>query len=70
MITAPENTDDVAWVMTVHEVAKYLRLSEATVYRLAKARRIPAARIGRTWRFQRQLVEEWMRQEASALTNA
>lgn len=47
-------------LMTVHEVAAYLRLSEATIYRLAKSKKIPAMKIGRTWRFQRLLVEEWI----------
>lgn len=51
-------------VMTVEEVAALLRLSEATIYRLAKARRIPAIKIGHTWRFHRRVVEEWMRREA------
>jgi len=52
-------------VMTVREVAAFLKLSQATIYRLAQAKKIPAMKIGRTWRFQKQLVEEWMRQESA-----
>ncbi len=55
-------------LMTVHDVAAYLRLSEATIYRLAKSKKMPAVKIGRTWRFQRRLVEEWIRKEAEILT--
>lgn len=50
-------------VMTIPEVAKYLRLSEATVYRYAKQGKIPAFRIGRTWRFMREMIDAWLRQE-------
>lgn len=50
-------------IMTIREVADFLRLSEATIYRLAQAKKIPAMKIGRTWRFQKHLIEEWMRQQ-------
>jgi excisionase family DNA binding protein len=45
-------------VMTVQEVAAYLRIAEATVYELARAGEIPAARVGRVWRFRRDLLDE------------
>ena len=51
--------------MTIAEVAAYLRLSEATIYKLAQGRRIPATKIGRAWRFPKQLIDEWVRQRAS-----
>jgi len=47
-------------VLTANEVAQYLRLSAATVCRLAQAGAIPAVRIGRVWRFQRKLLDEWL----------
>jgi excisionase family DNA binding protein len=47
-------------VLTADETAQYLRFSVATVYRLAQAGEIPAARIGRVWRFQRELLDEWL----------
>lgn len=46
-------------VMTVQEVAQYLRLSQAKVYRLAQAGEIPAMRIGKSWRFRKDLIDEW-----------
>jgi excisionase family DNA binding protein len=55
------NSNDDA-IMTVREVALYLKLSEATVYKWAKSKRIPAIRIGHNWRFQRKAVEEWVSQ--------
>lgn len=49
-------------IMTVQDVAKYLRLSQAKVYRLAQAGEIPAMRIGKSWRFRKDLIDEWFRQ--------
>jgi excisionase family DNA binding protein len=48
-------------ILTVGEVASYLRLSEATIYRMAKAGRIPGRRVGRSWRFSSQQIREWFR---------
>jgi excisionase family DNA binding protein len=53
---------DVA-IMTVHDVAEYLRLSEAKVYKMANEGRVPALRMGKTWRFKRELIDEWIRKE-------
>jgi len=51
-------------VMTAEEVAQYLRVCEGTVYRLASQGQIPAARIGRSWRFSREMLEEWFREQS------
>ncbi len=48
-------------VMTVSEVADYLRLNPQTVYRKAKAGELPALRIGRAIRFHRGELEQWLR---------
>ncbi len=50
-------------VMTVHDVSRYLRLSEAKVYRLARQGCLPAIRLGKSWRFRKDLIDEWMRKE-------
>ena len=47
-------------ILTVPEVAAYLRLSEATVYRLARSGEAPARRIGRSWRFSRAAIQQWL----------
>ena len=51
-------------IMTVQEVAQYLRLAEATVYKLAQAGEIPGVKVGRAWRFKRELIDEWFREQA------
>ena len=52
-----------ARVLTVHDVAEYLRLSEAKVYRMAREGRVPAFRLGKSWRFRKDLIDEWILRE-------
>lgn len=47
-------------VMSVTDVAAYLRYSEEHVRRLARERKIPAAKPGRAWRFSRRQVLAWV----------
>ena len=61
----PENIQmkkDYLTILTVREVADYLRMSEAKVYRLVKERHLPAVRIGKSWRFRKDLLDEWLSQ--------
>ena len=51
-------------IMTAQEVAQYLRLAEATIYKLAQAGDIPAVKVGRTWRFKKELIDEWFKEQA------
>jgi len=53
-------------VMTISDVAHYLRISEAKVYELARTGAIPALRLGKSWRFQKDLLKQWLRQSAQA----
>jgi excisionase family DNA binding protein len=48
-------------VMTLREVARYLRVSPTTVYRQARSGNLPAQRIGHTWRFSRAVIDRWLR---------
>lgn len=49
-------------LMTIEEVASYLRLSKDTVYRMAQAGKIPASKVGQQWRFRREDVDAWLEQ--------
>ena len=55
-------------VMTVLEVAQYLRVNPQTVYRKAKAGQLPAVRIGRAIRFRRSELEAWFKGSARVLS--
>ncbi|MEI6503719.1 MAG: helix-turn-helix domain-containing protein [Armatimonadota bacterium] len=50
----------MADVMTTEEVSQYLRLSVQTVKQRARDGRMPAARIGRSWRFLKAEVDRWL----------
>ena len=48
-------------VMTVREVAQFLRVHQTTVYRLLRTDSLPAFKVGSDWRFSQQAVEAWIK---------
>ena len=48
-------------ILTIREVAEYLKVTDRTIYRLAAAKRIPAFKVGGTWRFSRADIDVWIR---------
>ncbi len=57
--------EDTGEIFTLDEVAAYLKVGKRTVYRLAAARRIPAFKVGGTWRFARADIDNWIKQQSS-----
>lgn len=49
--------------MTVNELAKYLRLHEQTIYKMAKESRLPAYKVGNRWRFKKAIIDDWLREQ-------
>ena len=47
-------------ILTIEEVARYLRVSERTVYEWAQKGEIPAGKIGTVWRFKKDDIENWV----------
>jgi PTS system nitrogen regulatory IIA component len=47
-------------ILTIEEVAKYLRVSERTVYDWAQKGEIPSGKIGTVWRFKKSEIEKWV----------
>ncbi len=58
--TSAPQQDKRLRVMTLEEVSKYLRLSKSTVYRMANEGRIPVSKIGRRWRFRKDVIDDWL----------
>ncbi len=56
-------------ILTIEEVAKYLRVSERTVYDWAQKGEIPAGKIGTVWRFKKTEVENWVNARLSSDLN-
>jgi excisionase family DNA binding protein len=48
-------------ILTVRELAGYLRVHQTTVYRLLKEKKLPAFRVGADWRFNHEAIDRWMR---------
>ena len=57
-------TDEV--FLTTEEVLEYLQVNLRTVYRLIKAGRIPAVRVGRQWRFRKRDIDAWLDSQRAA----
>lgn len=52
-------------ILTIEEVAKYLRVSERTVYDWSQKGEIPAGKIGTVWRFKKSEIEKWVNDRLS-----
>ncbi|HBX51375.1 MAG: hypothetical protein A2275_16360 [Bacteroidetes bacterium RIFOXYA12_FULL_35_11] len=46
-------------IMTLEEVAKYLKLKPQTIYIWAQDGKIPAAKLGKEWRFKKNMIDKW-----------
>ena len=49
-------------IMTLEEVANYLKLKPQTIYTWAQEKKIPAAKLGKEWRFKKSIIDEWFLQ--------
>jgi excisionase family DNA binding protein len=56
----------MADILTLPELAKYLRTSRDTIYRKAQKGMIPAIKFGKEWRFPKDVIDEWLRKEAKS----
>lgn len=63
-LAASSNEENMPDMLTIAEVAKYLKLHELTVRRLAREGELPAFKVGRQWRIKRDLLESWIEQRS------
>lgn len=49
----------MANIMTLEEVANYLRVHPSTIYRLVKKGKLPAFKVGSDWRFNLESIDHW-----------
>ena len=52
-------------VMTIEELSKYLKISRSTLYKLGQEGNLPAQKVGRHWRFHREAVDTWLKNQPS-----
>lgn len=60
VMTAPDSD-----ILTLEELAAYLKAGKRTIYRLAAGGEIPAFKLGGTWRFSRSDIESWIKQQSA-----
>lgn len=47
-------------IMTIREVAEYLKIAEKTAYRLAAEGELPGFKVGGSWRFRQADIHKWI----------
>ncbi len=47
-------------ILTLDELHTYLKIPKPTLYSLAQSGKIPAAKIGKHWRFRKAVIDEWL----------
>jgi PTS system nitrogen regulatory IIA component len=55
-----QNRTDSSGIMTVAETASYLKVSEKTVLRMIRDKKIPCAKVAGQWRFVRTMLDDWL----------
>lgn len=54
-------------ILTIQEIAEYLKLNEKTAYRLASEGKLPGFKVGGSWRFKRVDLEKWIEEQKEKL---
>ena len=52
-----ENQDNV---LTIAELADYLKISKSSLYKLAQKGEVPGQKVGKHWRFRRDIIDQWL----------
>jgi len=51
-------------ILTIKEVAEYLKLAEKTAYRLVAEGKLPGFKVGGSWRFNKAEINRWIEQQS------
>ena len=47
-------------LMTIDELAKYLRMKKVTIYKHAQGKKLPGFKVGSSWRFKKSTIDKWI----------
>jgi excisionase family DNA binding protein len=50
-------------MMTIKDLADYLKIAEKTAYRFALEKKIPGFKVGNAWRFRKSEINDWIREQ-------
>lgn len=51
-------------ILTIGEVADYLKVTERTIYRLSASKKIPSFKVGGSWRFSKSEIDSWIKSQS------
>lgn len=51
-------------ILTIKELSAYLKTSEKTIYRLLSKNEIPAFKVGTSWRFKKEAIDDWIKHQS------
>lgn len=51
-------------VLTLRQLSSYLQITESTLYKLVESGRVPGRKVGRQWRFHRDVIDRWLSERA------
>lgn len=52
--------DRISDILTIEELAIYLKIPKSTLYKLVREGKIPSQKIGRHWRFRKGAIDHWL----------
>jgi excisionase family DNA binding protein len=55
-----QNRQEAGEVLTIEELAVYLKIAKSTLYKLSQEGRIPAQKVGRHWRYRKDAIDRWL----------
>jgi excisionase family DNA binding protein len=57
--------DESDEVLTIEELSDYLKISKSSLYKLVQDGNLPGLKIGRHWRFQKAVIDQWMKDKTN-----
>ncbi len=56
-------------VLTIGELAVYLKIPKSTLYKLVREGKIPSQKVGRHWRFRKRAIDRWLEETRTTQAN-
>lgn len=50
-------------VLTIEDLASYLKIPKSTLYKLVREGKIPSQKVGRHWRFHKEAIDHWLNEK-------
>ena len=60
MAASTEREGDMDEILTANEAADYLKINVRTIYRLIREGKIPGRKVGGSWRFRKDILDDWL----------